>query len=163
MMVLSLFSVVNPGAHYPLAPYALALYPRGLWDCFFRTASLTIGEELSMIMLIKSTTRHIRIFSADVNDDKMIPSTDKLTLDVDPDDELNWGDAALQSVYRKFDALVDSFAGEALTDYNLRCIGSDLEHFVQSLLQSGEVTYNLEAPVRNYSLGFPRTDSDITV
>ncbi|MGB3613863.1 MAG: NAD(P)H-quinone oxidoreductase subunit M [Elainellaceae cyanobacterium] len=114
-------------------------------------------------MLIKSTTRHIRIFSADVTNDEMVPSTDKLTLDVDPDNELNWNDAALQSVYRKFDALVDSFAGEALTDYNLRCIGSDLEHFVRSLLQSGEVTYNLEARVRNYSLGFPRTDSDITV
>ena len=114
-------------------------------------------------MLLKSTTRHIRIFSAEIAGDEMVPSTDKLTLDVDPDNELTWSDAALQSVYRKFDALVDSFAGAELTDYNLRCIGSDLEHFVRSLLQSGELTYNLDARVQNYSLGLPRADSDITV
>ncbi len=114
-------------------------------------------------MLLKSTTRHIRIFSAEINEDALVPSTDKLTLDVDPDNELTWNESALQSVYRKFDELVESYAGADLTDYNLRRIGSDLEHFVRSLLQVGEVTYNLEARVRNYSLGLPRTDSDITV
>ncbi|MGF1513662.1 MAG: NAD(P)H-quinone oxidoreductase subunit M [Elainellaceae cyanobacterium] len=114
-------------------------------------------------MLLKSTTRHIRIFSAEINNDAMVASENKLTLDVDPDNELNWNDAALQSVYRRFDELVEGYAGADLTDYNLRRIGSDLEHFVRSLLQSGEVTYNLEARVRNYSLGLPRTDSDITV
>lgn len=114
-------------------------------------------------MLLKSTTRHVRIFGAEIQEDAMVPSEDKLTLDVDPDNELNWNEAALQSVYRKFDELVESYAGAELTDYNLRRIGSDLEHFVRSLLQEGEVTYNLEARVRNYSLGLPRTDSDITV
>ncbi|MEO0405891.1 MAG: NAD(P)H-quinone oxidoreductase subunit M [Cyanobacteria bacterium P01_A01_bin.135] len=114
-------------------------------------------------MLLKSTTRHVRIFSAEIVDGEMAASPDKLTLDVDPDNELNWNDDALQSVYRKFDELVDSFAGAELTDYNLRCIGSDLEHFVRSLLQSGEVTYNLDARVQNYSFGLPRTDSDISV
>ncbi|MGF1537393.1 MAG: NAD(P)H-quinone oxidoreductase subunit M [Elainellaceae cyanobacterium] len=114
-------------------------------------------------MLLKSTTRHVRIFSAEISEDSLVPSDDKLTLDVDPDNELNWNEAALQSVYSKFDELVDAYAGAELTDYNLRRIGSDLEHFVRSLLQAGEVTYNLEARVRNYSLGLPRTDSDITV
>jgi NAD(P)H-quinone oxidoreductase subunit M len=51
-------------------------------------------------MLIKSTTRHIRIFSAEVQDNELVPSTDKLTLDVDPDNELNWNDEALQAVYK---------------------------------------------------------------
>ena len=74
-------------------------------------------------MLLKSTTRHIRIFSADIADGELVSSEDKLTLDVDPDNELNWSEATVQSVYRKFDELVDSFAGADLTDYNLRCIG----------------------------------------
>ncbi|MCU0523920.1 MAG: NAD(P)H-quinone oxidoreductase subunit M [Elainella sp. Prado103] len=107
-------------------------------------------------MLLKSTTRHIRIFTADLQADQLVPAEDKLTLDVDPDNELLWNDAALQQVYRKFDELVASYAGADLTDYNLRRIGSDLEHFVRSLLQSGQIAYNLASRVRNYSLGLPR-------
>lgn len=114
-------------------------------------------------MLLKSTTRHIRIFAADLKEDQLIPCTDKLTLDVDPDNELNWNDDALQQVYRKFDELVDAYDGADLTDYNLRRIGSDLEHFVRSLLQAGHVSYNLTGRVRNYSLGLPRVDADLSV
>ncbi|WP_448514564.1 NAD(P)H-quinone oxidoreductase subunit M, partial [Parathermosynechococcus lividus] len=33
---------------------------------------------------------------------------------------------------------------------------SDLEHFVRALLMQGEVAYNLNSRVRNYSLGIPR-------
>ncbi|HEY9647215.1 MAG TPA: NAD(P)H-quinone oxidoreductase subunit M [Chroococcidiopsis sp.] len=110
-------------------------------------------------MLLKSTTRHIRIFAAELENDELIPSDNTLTLDVDPDNELNWNDAALQSVYKKFDELVASYSGEDLTDYNLRRIGSDLEHFVRSLLQAGTVSYNLRSRVRNYSLGLPRVAS----
>lgn len=112
-------------------------------------------------MLLKSTTRHIRIFAAELeNDQELTPSMDKLTLDVDPDNELNWNDEALQEVYRKFDALVADSEGQDLTDYNLRRIGSDLEHFVRSLLQSGKVSYNLQSRVRNYSLGLPQVAAD---
>jgi len=36
--------------------------------------------------LLKSTTRHIRIFSAEVNrDGELVPNNHVLTLDVDPD------------------------------------------------------------------------------
>lgn len=112
-------------------------------------------------MLLKSTTRHIRIFSATVTDEyELVPSTDTLTLDVDPDNELLWNDEALQAVYRKFDELVAAYAGADLTDYNLRRIGSDLEHFVRSLLQAGRVSYNLDSRVRNYSLGMTRLEDD---
>lgn len=116
-----------------------------------------------MPMLLKSTTRHVRIFAAEVKEDEIIPSTDTLTLDVDPDNELLWNDEALQRVYRKFDELVDAYEGADLTDYNLRRIGSDLEHFIRSLLQEGAVSYNLDSRVRNYSLGLPRVESDSSV
>lgn len=114
-------------------------------------------------MLYKSTTRHIRIFAAEVDGEELNPSPNKLTLDVDPDNELLWNDASLQSVFRKFEELVASYDGADLTDYNLRRIGSDLEHFVRSLLQSGQVSYNLQSRVRNYSLGLPRVEADINV
>jgi len=116
-----------------------------------------------MSMLHKSTTRHIRIFSAEVLDGELVPSADKLTLDVDPDNELNWSDGALQEVYRKFDQLVAACEGDDLNDYNVRRIGSDLEHFVRSLLYTGRVTYNLQSRVRNYSLGVPQVSADINV
>ncbi|MFQ3629515.1 MAG: NAD(P)H-quinone oxidoreductase subunit M [Cyanobacteriota bacterium] len=114
-------------------------------------------------MLIKSTTRHIRIFSAEVQDNELVPSTDKLTLDVDPDNELIWNDEALKAVYQKFEELTAQYDGADLTDYNVRRIGSDLEHFVRSLLYEGKVSYNLQSRVRNYSLGLPRVSADINV
>jgi NAD(P)H-quinone oxidoreductase subunit M len=111
-------------------------------------------------MLLKSTTRHIRIFSAEINrDGELVPSNQVLTLDVDPDNEFNWSEDALQKVYRMFDDLVEASSGADLTDYNLRRIGSDLEHFVRSLLQKGELSYNLDARVTNYSMGLPRVEA----
>lgn len=107
-------------------------------------------------MLLKSTTRHIHIFTAVVENNELVPSENVLTLDVDPDNELNWSEDALQKVYRKFDELVESYSGAELTEYNLRRIGSDLEHLVRSLLQKGEVSYNLNSRVLNYSMGLPR-------
>lgn len=112
-----------------------------------------------MSALLKSTTRHVRIFTAEIIDDEFVPNNSLLTLDVDPDNELNWNDEALQKVYRKFDELVDNCAGEDLTEYNLRRIGSDLEHYIRSLLYDGEVSYNLKSRVRNFSLGLPRVES----
>jgi NAD(P)H-quinone oxidoreductase subunit M len=111
-------------------------------------------------MLLKSTTRHIRIFAANIQGDELVPSADTLTLDIDPDNELLWNDSAIQQVQRKFDELVDSYSGAELTDYNLRRIGSDLEHMVRSLLQAGHVSYNLNSRVQNYSLGLPRAADD---
>lgn len=111
-------------------------------------------------MLLKSTTRHIRIFTATLEDNELVPSEDVLTLDVDPDNELNWNDAALQKIYRTFDELVASYNGSDLTEYNLRRIGSELEHLVRALLQKGEISYNLKSRVNNYSLGVPQVVAD---
>ena len=110
-------------------------------------------------MLIKSTTRHIRIYSAQIQNNELVPSDNVLTLDVDPDNEFNWDDVALQKVYRKFDDLVENSSGQELSDYNLRRIGSDLEHYIRSLLLNGEITYNLSSRVLNYSMGLPRVES----
>ncbi|MDJ0618959.1 MAG: NAD(P)H-quinone oxidoreductase subunit M [Calothrix sp. MO_192.B10] len=108
-------------------------------------------------ILLKSTTRHIRIFAGEIDrDGELVPSNQVLTLDVDPDNEFNWNEDALQKVYRKFDELVETSSGVDLTDYNLRRIGSDLEHYVRQLLQKGEISYNLSSRVNNYSMGLPQ-------
>lgn len=112
-------------------------------------------------MLLKCTTRHVRIFTAVVEDNGLVDSEDKLTLDIDPDNELEWNDAALQEVYQRFESLVADYEGQDLTNYNLRRIGSDLEHFIRSLLMAGKVSYNLNSRVKNFSLGMPRySDED---
>jgi NAD(P)H-quinone oxidoreductase subunit M len=110
-------------------------------------------------MLLKSTTRHIHLYAAEVVNNEFLPSLDRLTLDIDPDNELTWNPEALQLVNHKFETLVASYKGEDLIEYNLRRIGSDLEHFVRSLLQKGTIGYNLNSRVRNYSLGMPQVIS----
>ena len=110
-------------------------------------------------MLVKSTTRHVRLYSAEVKDNELVESDNVLTLDIDPDNEFNWNDDTLQKVYRKFDEIVEQNNGQDLSEYNLRRIGSDLEHFIRSLLLKGEISYNLGARVRNYSMGLPRMES----
>ncbi|HEY9638338.1 MAG TPA: NAD(P)H-quinone oxidoreductase subunit M [Coleofasciculaceae cyanobacterium] len=109
-------------------------------------------------MLLKCTTRHIRIYTAQVENNELVESDNVLTLDVDPDNEFNWNEDALQKLYHKFDELVESYTGSDLTEYNLRRIGSDLEHLMRSLLQSGQISYNLESRVLNYSMGLPQVD-----
>jgi len=111
-------------------------------------------------MLLKSTTRHVQIYAAVIENDELVESDDQLTLDVDPDNEFNWTDEALQQVYAEFDRLVDAADGEALEDYNLRRIGSDLEHFIRTLLQSGQISYNLKSRVLNDSMGLPQVVAD---
>jgi NAD(P)H-quinone oxidoreductase subunit M len=108
------------------------------------------------MMILKSTTRHIHIFTAEIRDSELVPSENVLTLDVDPDNEFIWATDSLQKVYQKFDELVESYSGADLTDYNLRRIGSDLEHLVRSMLQAGEISYNLNVRALNYSMGLPR-------
>jgi NAD(P)H-quinone oxidoreductase subunit M len=113
-------------------------------------------------MLLKSTTRHIRIYAAEIQSDELVESDSVLTLDVDPDNEFNWAEESLQPVYREFDRLVESYSGEELTEYNLRRIGSDLEHLIRSLLQQGAISYNLNSRALNYSMGLPRVESPET-
>ena len=43
-------------------------------------------------MLLKSTTRHVRIFTADVVDNELKFHPNKLTLDLDPDNEFIWNE-----------------------------------------------------------------------
>lgn len=111
-------------------------------------------------MLLKSTTRHVHIFAAEVKDNELVPSEQTLTLDVDPDNEFNWSEEALNQVYQEFDQLVASYEGEPLLDYTLRRIGSELEHFVRTLLQSGQISYNLKTRSLNYSMGLPQVVAD---
>lgn len=111
-------------------------------------------------MLLKSTTRHIRIFTAEVKDNELIPSETVLALDIDPDKEFNWTEEARQQVHHRFDELVEAYNGEDLTEYNLRRIGSDLEHFIRALLQQGQISYNIQGRVLNYSMGLPRIDTE---
>jgi NAD(P)H-quinone oxidoreductase subunit M len=113
-------------------------------------------------MLVKSTTRHVRIYAAEVQNNELVPSDKVLTLDIDPDNEFIWDEDTLQKVYRKFDDLVEVNSGQDLSEYNLRLIGSDLEHFIRSLLQKGEISYNLGGRVRNYSMGLPKIESPET-
>ncbi len=109
-------------------------------------------------MLLKCTTRHVRIYTAEVKNNELVESENVLTLDIDPDNEFNWNEDALQKINRQFDELVESYSGAELTEYNLRRIGSDLEHYMRSLLQSGQISYNLESRVLNYSMGLPQVD-----
>lgn len=109
-------------------------------------------------MLLKSTTRHVRIYTAEIQKNELVPSENVLTLDIDPDNEFVWSEESLQQVYRKFDALVEENAGEDLTEYNLRRIGSDLEMFIRQLLQQGDLVYNLDSRVLNYSMGLPQKE-----
>jgi NAD(P)H-quinone oxidoreductase subunit M len=114
-------------------------------------------------MMLKSTTRHVHIYTATVEGNELVPSDDRLTLDIDPDNEFNWSEEAVKAVYGEFDRLVDGAAGEALTDYNLRRIGSDLEHFIKQLLQKGAISYNLKSRALNYSMGLPQVVSENSV
>ena len=107
--------------------------------------------------LLKATTRHIRVFTARVENGNLVPDASQLTLDVDPDNEFLWEPPALEKVQQRFRELVEAHAGADLTDYNLRRIGSELEGKIRELLQVGELKYNPDCRVLNYSMGLPRT------
>ncbi len=120
---------------------------------------MSVSQKLLTTMLLKCTTRHIRIYTAEVKNNELVESDNVLTLDVDPDNEFNWNEDALQQVYGKFDEMVEAYNGADLTEYNLRRIGSDLEHFLRSLLQQGQISYNLSSRVLNYSMGLPQVST----
>ena len=107
--------------------------------------------------LLKCTTRHIRLFTARVENDDLIPDPDQLTLDLDPDNEFLWSEQAISSIQQRFKQLIDAAAGTELSDYSLRRIGTELEGCIRQLLQAGELSYNPDGRVTNYSMGLPRT------
>ena len=106
---------------------------------------------------LKCTTRHVRLFTARVQDNDLVPDANHLTLDLDPDNEFIWTEAEIKKVQDRFEDLVRASAGKELCDYNLRRIGSDLEGVIRELLQAGELSYNPDCRVLNYSMGLPRT------
>ena len=109
-------------------------------------------------MLLKSTTRHVRIFTANIVNSQLQFDPNKLTMDLDPDNEFLWNDESLQMIKDKFMNLVSERAGKKLDDYELRKIGSEIEGLIQQLLQKGLLSYNPECRVMNYSMGLPKTN-----
>eukprot|EP00271_Cylindrocystis_brebissonii_P013875 TRINITY_DN34356_c0_g1_i1.p1 TRINITY_DN34356_c0_g1~~TRINITY_DN34356_c0_g1_i1.p1 ORF type:complete len:211 (+),score=32.87 TRINITY_DN34356_c0_g1_i1:127-759(+) len=108
---------------------------------------------------LSCTTRHIRIYVGYIDPDKLVmdqSQMDKLSIMVDPDNEFLWPEETLQRVFDEFAELVDSYAGADCTEYTLRLIGSDLEHFIRKMLLAGEIQYNLDSRVLNFSMGKPR-------
>ena len=109
-------------------------------------------------ILLKSTTRHVRIFTAEVVDKELQFHPNKLTLDLDPDNEFIWNQEALKKINEKFTELIKEKAGGDLDDYELRKIGSEIEGLIKLLLQNGQLSYNPDCRVMNYSMGLPKTN-----
>jgi len=63
-------------------------------------------------MLLKSTTRHVRIFTAEVIDKELLFHPNKLTLDLDPDNEFIWSEDSLNKIKNKFNELIKERAGQ---------------------------------------------------
>ena len=108
-------------------------------------------------MLLKSTTRHVRIFTAEVKNNDLKFHPNKLTLDLDPDNEFIWDENSLNKVNQKFEDLITERQGKNLDDYELRKIGSEIEGLIKFLLQNGQLSYNPDCRVMNYSMGLPKT------
>ncbi|KAI3761711.1 hypothetical protein L1987_52132 [Smallanthus sonchifolius] len=108
---------------------------------------------------LSSTTRHVRIFAAYIDPETCAfdqTQMDKLTLILDPTDEFVWTTETCNMVYSYFQELVDRYEGAPLTEYTLRLIGSDIEHYIRKLLYEGQIQYNMNARVLNFSMGKPR-------
>ena len=108
-------------------------------------------------MLLKSTTRHVRIFTAEIVDNELQFHPNKLTLDLDPDNEFIWNENSLNKINEKFNTCIEERSGKDLDDYELRKIGSEIEGLIKFLLQSGKLSYNPDCRVMNYSMGLPKT------
>ncbi|KAK2659412.1 hypothetical protein Ddye_005945 [Dipteronia dyeriana] len=108
---------------------------------------------------LSSVTRHIRIYAAYIDPETWEfdqTQMDKLTILLDPTKEFVWTDDTANMVFSYFQELVDHYEGAPLTEYTLRLIGSDLEHYIRKLLYDGEIKYNMDARVLNFSMGKPR-------
>ena len=100
-------------------------------------------------MLLKSTTRHVRIFTAEVVDDELKFHPNKLTLDLDPDNEFIWNEDSFNKIKEKFNELIKERSGKDLDDYELRKIGSEIEGLIKFLLQDGKLIYNPDCRAMN--------------
>ena len=118
-------------------------------------------EQLGSATLLKSTTRHVRLFTAHVDKGNLVADPSQLTMDLDPDNEFLWDGPVLAKVQDQFRELVSAHAGAELSEYNLRRIGSELEGLIRQLLQAGELRYNPDARVLNYSMGLPRSSENL--
>nr|CAB3485271.1 unnamed protein product [Digitaria exilis] len=108
---------------------------------------------------LSSATRHVRIYAAYIDPETNAfdqTQMDKLTLTLDPQDEFAWTDEICQMVFNEFQDLVDHYEGAELSEYTLRLIGSDLEHYIRKLLYDGVLKYNMRSRVLNFSMGKPR-------
>jgi len=112
-------------------------------------------------MLLKSTTRHVRIFTAEVINNDLQFHPNKLTLDLDPDNEFIWNENSINKINQTFNELIKERAGKNLDDYELRKIGSEIEGLIKSLLLNGQLSYNPECRVMNYSMGLPKTNEEL--
>ena len=112
-------------------------------------------------ILLKSTTRHVRIFTAEVVDKELQFHPSKLTLDLDPDNEFIWNENALNKIDEKFNELIKERSGKDLDDYELRKIGSEIEGLIKLLLQKGQLSYNPDCRVLNFSMGLPKTNEEL--
>ena len=57
-----------------------------------------------------------------------------------------------------FNDLIKERSGKNLDDYELRKIGSEIEGLIKFLLQNGQLSYNPDCRVMNYSMGLPKTN-----
>jgi len=57
--------------------------------------------------------------------------------------------------------LIKDRAGRDLDDYELRKIGSEIEGLIKFLLQNGQLSYNPDCRVMNYSMGLPKTNEEL--
>ncbi|CAL5386830.1 unnamed protein product [Camellia sinensis] len=108
---------------------------------------------------LSSATRHVRIYAAYIDPETYAfdqTQMDKLTLILDPTNEFEWTPETCNMVYGYFQELVDHYEGAPLTEYTLRLIGSDIEHYIRKLLYDGDIKYNMNARVLNFSMGKPR-------
>ena len=64
----------------------------------------------------------------------------------------------LIKINQKFNELIQERAGKDLDDYELRKIGSEIEGLIKFLLQNGQLSYNPDCRVMNYSMGLPKTN-----
>ncbi|CAO2834234.1 unnamed protein product [Amaranthus hypochondriacus] len=108
---------------------------------------------------LSSVTRHVRIYAAYIDPETCAmdqSQMDKLTLILDPTEEFLWTEETCNKVYVYFQELVDNYEGAPLTEYTLRLIGSDIEHYIRKMLYDGEIKYNMNSRVLNFSMGKPR-------
>ncbi|CAN6476169.1 unnamed protein product [Victoria cruziana] len=108
---------------------------------------------------LSCTTRHVRIYAAYIDPVTNAfdqTQTDKLTLILDPTNEFVWSKENCENVYAYFQELVDHYEGAPLNEYTLRLIGSDIEHYIRKMLYDGDIKYNMNARVLNFSMGKPR-------